>query len=238
MISLTDMLLEPIDPVIKGIQDYAAEKNLSIFGVSVSDIIGTNQPVEPQEPNKRFLLEENDSKTFINDLLIDRCYQVSTSDSYRGVDHTTDSGFQFTEARIKQKKPFSVKCKFSGEDHKEKMKKMLEIADSDEPLTLFFNGKSYESLMVMAVSEEVSTVFYSEFSLELREYQTIGIKKIPSLPAKKVVGVKKVKKTGKKATTKTLYSGPPTPKMTREQIVNANVPSYAAKAMAQGSGLL
>lgn len=237
MISLTDMLLEPIDPVLKGIQDYAEEKKLSVFGVEISDIIGTNQPVEPREPNPRYLIDEQTAMTFINDIRVDRCYKIDTNNSFRAVDHTTDNGFQFTEAKIKQKRPFGLTCRFSTEDHKEKMKKLNEIADGDEPLTLFFNGEVYESLMVISVSETINNVLYTEFDLNLREYQTVGIEKIPSPPAKKIVAKPKIKKTGKQSTVKKIYSGPPTPKMSREEIVNSNLPSYAAKALAQGSGV-
>lgn len=235
VISLTDMLLEPIDPILKGIQDYAEEKKLSVLGVDVSDIIWTNQPVEPMEPNPRYIINPQTAITFINDIRIDRCYGINTDNSFKAVDHTTDNGFQFTEAKIRQKRPFSLTCRFSTEDHKEKMKRLNELAESDQPLTLFFNGEVYESLMVISISETINNVLYTQFTLNLREYQTVGVEKIPSPHAKKLVGEPKVKKTGKQSTIKTIYSGPPTPEMTREQVVNANLPGYASRALLGGA---
>lgn len=202
MIDLKKLAYDKTDQIAKGISDYIENKKEQLMGLFTSE----NFTIDSLTLNPKLeQIDDTTQLTFLNDIYIERSISINKSRSATTVDHTLDNNSIISETKVKSPFEISLSCKFTGIDHKEKMKKIEEFYEDTTRLnTLSYDGEVYNNLAITSLNQSVSNVLYSEFEISLKEYRFIEIKKIPSPEAKKIVDDEKNKKAGKLDTSKEL----------------------------------
>lgn len=181
MINISGILEETIDKPLNGITNYFSNKAESL----------TNGFV------RSFTLSNQEKLTFINDILIDRCYSISDTNPSSAPMHNLDNGTDIAETVRKEPTTWSLECKFTSIDHKEKYEKLLDIRENSQLITLMFNGQVIENLAITNISRDISNVFYTDFTITLSKLTFVNVSIIPSPNSEKIVRPVKEARTGK-----------------------------------------
>lgn len=190
MINLSNIFEEKIDKTLDGITSYFSKKAESL----------TNGFV------RSFSLSPSEKLTFINDIFIDRCYSINDVNSSTAPTHNLDNNSIIAETVIKEPVGWTLNCKFTSQDHKEKFEKLLEIQNNVQLVTLLFNGRIIENLVIINIGRTINNVHYTEFTISLVKLNFVTIQTIPAPKMKKVVSKSKSTVAGKRETSKVLDS--------------------------------
>ena len=186
MINISNLLEDSIDKSLNGITNYFSKKVESL----------TNGFV------RSYTLSEAEKLTFINGIFIDRCYSISDTNPSSAPIHNLDNNSDIAETVKKETVTWTLKCKFTSADHKEKYEKLLNIREKSQLVTLMFNGQVVENLAITNISRNIENVFYTEFNITLSKLTFVNISVIPSPKAEKIVKPVTQVNTGKETSEK------------------------------------
>lgn len=184
MINLSDLLTGKIDSTLNGITDYIKKRAESV----------TNGFV------RAYSLSNEEKMTFINDVYIDLCFSIGDTNNNTTPTHNLDNGVIIAETVKKEPTIWTLDCKLTSIDHKEKYEKLLKM----DLVTLMFRGEVKENLVVMSINRKITNAYYTDFTITLAKLNFVTIQTIPAPSFKKVTSKPVQTIASKKETTKTL----------------------------------
>ena len=193
MISISDILNDATDKVLKGIDDFFKDKSESV----------------EKGFTRSYEILPTDKITLFNDILIERCYTVKNDWNSSTPSHNLDNGAVIAETTVKEPVPWAFNCKLTSQDHKEKFKRIIEFRETSQLVTVMFNGEVVENLAIMNISRTIKNVFYTEFTITFKKLTFVEVKTIPAPKMKKIVSEPKKTAAGKEVTKKELPKAPP-----------------------------
>lgn len=188
--SLGGLFNDTIDNTLQGIQDYFTNRSALIQKASENFI--------PRE-----IITEDRKITLIEGIYIDIATAVNSNYNSSTADHTLDSNSVISESRILTPETFSLNCKLTSIDHKEKYNKLLKLnADTTKLITLMYDGEIITNLAITNITKNTTNVTYSSLNVSFKKYRFVTIATIPNPQMKKVVSKTKENKGGKLQTNK------------------------------------
>lgn len=188
MINLSDALTGKFDSTLNGITDYISKKAENLTRGFV----------------RSFTLSTEEKMTFINDVYIDLCFNISDSNPWNAPTHNLDNNSIIAETVMKKPTIWSLECQFTSPDHAEKYDRLLKLADSGNPVTLLFGGKVIENLIIMSINRNITKIHYTSFTITLTKLNFVKIATIPAPEFKKIVAAPVKTISGKAETQKTI----------------------------------
>lgn len=210
MISISDMLSDSIDSTLNGIDSFFRKKSEDLQKSFI----------------RSFVLLPNEKITFFNDISIDRCYSVNAEYSSNAPMHNLDNGSIIAETVVREPTTWNFNCKLTKQTHKDDFKRLLELRDTGQLVTVMFNARVVEYLAILNISESITNVHYTSFTISFRKLTFVDIATIPAPQMKKVVSAPKKSVAGKVETKKvidTSTSGPRVPTK-KTELVNVLLP--------------
>lgn len=183
MIKLSELLTSKVDSTLNGITDYVKKKAESL----------TNGFV------RAYSLSNEEKMTFINDVYIDLCFAISDSNNNVTPTHNVDDGSVITETVKKQPTTWTLECKLTSSDHKEKYEKLLNM----DLVTLMFRGEVKENLVIMSINRKITNAYYTDFTITLAKLNFVKVATIPAPSFKKITQKVVSSVASKKSTDKT-----------------------------------
>lgn len=182
MINLSDLLTGKIDSTFNGITNYIAERAQSL----------TNGFV------RNFSFSNEEKLTFINDVYIDLCFSIGDNNPRSTPQHNLDNGAIIAETITKEPTIWTLECKLTSIDHKEKYEKLLNMKFA----TLMFRGEIKENLAIVNINRKISNAHYTDFTITLSKLNVVNIATIPAPSFKKITSKVTKTTTSKKETDK------------------------------------
>lgn len=176
-----EKIIAPVDDTLKGIAAHFSKK---------IEEIG-------QGYYRNFILSPSEKITMINDIYVDSCFEVAEMNSVSAPSHSLEIGSQLEETSIRKPLELSLNCQFSSNDHKEKYEKLLKLLGKGQTITLLLNGKVYNNLTVLSVSKNVTNIYYTNFSITMKELKYVKLGVIPAPEAEKIIKLSTEQATGK-----------------------------------------
>lgn len=182
MINLSELLVGKTDETLNGISNYIKSKANNLA----------------QGFARNFSFSNEEKMTFINDVHIDLCFNISDNNTNSTPTHNLDNGVIISETIKKQPTIWTLDCKLTSYDHKEKYEKLLKM----NLVTLMFAGEVKENLVIMSINRKITNTYYTDFTITLAKLNFVQIKTIPAPSFKKITAKTVETITGKKETDK------------------------------------
>lgn len=183
MINISDLLTGKIDSIFNGISNYILEKAENL----------TNGFV------RNFNFSNEEKLTFINDVRIDLCFSIGDNNPRSTPSHNLDNGAIIAETIKKEPTTWTLNCKLTSIDHKEKYEKLLEMTYA----TLMFRGEIKENLAITNINRNITNAHYTDFTITLSKLNTVNVSTIPAPSFKKITSKVTKNVASKKETNKT-----------------------------------
>ncbi|SKA07813.1 hypothetical protein SAMN02745174_02468 [Cetobacterium ceti] len=193
--SLGGLFNNSVDNTLQGIKDYLTNR---------ADTINTNWKREEVSFERKI--------TLIEGVNIDLAHSVNLNNNSTTADHTLDSNSVISEGRILSPATFSLECKLTGADHKERYNRLLKLNnDTSKLVSLMFDGEVISNLAITNISKQITNVTFSSLTISFKKYKFVKIAQIPAPAMKKIISKTNESKGGKLKTDKVVL-------LTKEQI--------------------
>lgn len=193
--SLGGLFNNSVDNTLQGIKDYLTNR---------ADTINTNWKREEVSFERKI--------TLIEGVNIDLAHSVNLNNNSTTADHTLDSNSVISEGRILSPATFSLECKLTGADHKERYNRLLKLNnDTSKLVSLMVDGEVISNLAITNISKQITNVTFSSLTISFKKYKFVKIAQIPAPAMKKIISKTNESKGGKLKTDKVVL-------LTKEQI--------------------
>lgn len=190
MIDFKNALSSTVDKTLNGIVNYAESK---------ADALMTSVM-------RPYSLSESDKMTFINDIYINLCFNISDSNTTKVPTHNLENGATIAETVTPDPVIWQLKCKLTTLDHMDNYNVLVETMKVGELVTLMFAGQTYEDLAITSINREITNAYYTEFTITLAKLNFIEVATIPAPEMKKITSKKVETVAAKEQTDKILPS--------------------------------
>ena len=124
--------------------------------------------------------------TYINDILLDYSTEIPRTRDFEITDESVQSSeFNDVTRHIKRILPvFSLRCAFTGTDQEEKFKRVLDLVDAKNIITLL-QDQLYENLLIQNIAETGRYLNTIEFEITFKQVNLVEFETTSQpLPAK------------------------------------------------------
>lgn len=191
MINLSELLTGKVDETLNGISNYIQARAESLTSGFV----------------RNFTFSNEEKMTFINDVYIDLCFGISDNNNKTTPTHNLDNGVIIAETVKKEPTIWTLDCKLTSSDHREKYEKLLKM----DLVTLMFRGEVKENLVVTSINRKITNAHYTDFTINLAKLNFVTIQTIPAPDFKKITSKPVQSVAEKKETDKVLSTETVTP---------------------------